>query len=69
MQTTAVPEELLDVQEVAVKLKVHPKKVRQLARDGRLPAMKVGRDWRFDWKAIVTFLVTATSDRYPKASA
>lgn len=39
--------EVLTAEEAAALLKVSPKTVLRLARDGELPAQKVGRAWRF----------------------
>ena len=36
---------LMTVNELAEYLKLHPLTVRKLARDGQLPAFKVGRRW------------------------
>jgi excisionase family DNA binding protein len=41
------PSSLNTVEEVAQALRLQPETVRQMARDGRLPAHKVGRVWRF----------------------
>ena len=40
-------EPLLDDVQVAALLKVHPKTVQKMARNGELPAIRVGRYWRF----------------------
>ena len=40
-------EPLLDDVQVATLLKVHPKTVQKMARNGELPAIRVGRYWRF----------------------
>ena len=40
-------ERLLDCGEVARLLHLHPKTVERMAREGRLPAFKVGRRWLF----------------------
>ena len=37
----------VDVAELAVILKKSPWTVRKLARNGDIPAFKVGKDWRF----------------------
>jgi excisionase family DNA binding protein len=34
--------------QVAARLALHPKTVVRMARDGRLPAVKIGTRWRFD---------------------
>ena len=39
---------LLTPAEVAERLRLHPKTVVRMARDGRLPAIKIGTGWRFD---------------------
>jgi excisionase family DNA binding protein len=38
--------EVLTVKEVAVRLKIQPKTVREWLRLGKLPGVKVGKDWR-----------------------
>lgn len=38
---------LLTATEVGQRLRLHPKTVVRLARDGRLPAVKIGAAWRF----------------------
>lgn len=41
-------EPLIDVEAAATILKLHPKTVKKLAQQGRLPAFKIGRKaWRF----------------------
>lgn len=37
---------IMTVDEVAEYLSLHPLTVRRLARDGEIPAFKVGRQWR-----------------------
>ena len=37
---------MMDIEEVAEYLQLHPLTVRRLARDGEIPAFKVGRQWR-----------------------
>lgn len=49
--------ELLTAQEVAAWLKVTPDWVKEMARDGEMPAMKLGRYWRFDRDAVAAWLV------------
>jgi excisionase family DNA binding protein len=39
--------ELLTPAEAAERLRLHPKTVVRMARDGRLPAIKIGTGWRF----------------------
>jgi len=40
-------ERLLDCGEVARLLHLHPKTVERLAREGRIPAYKIGKRWLF----------------------
>jgi excisionase family DNA binding protein len=37
----------MSVEEASEFLQLHPESVRAFARRGRLPAVKVGREWRF----------------------
>lgn len=68
MQTMAVPEELLRVNDLAGRLKIHPRTVRRMAREGSLPACKVGADWRFDWKAVLAYLTTSAGNAATRGS-
>ena len=38
---------LMTIDEVAAYLKVHPDTVRRRAREGDIPAAKIGKQWRF----------------------
>lgn len=42
-----ITEPLWTVDDVALYLRLNPETVRQMARLGRLPGIKVGRSWRF----------------------
>lgn len=42
------PPPLLSTEEVARRLGVDPVTVRRLAQRGELPAVRVGKQWRFD---------------------
>ncbi|RJP28852.1 MAG: DNA-binding protein [Candidatus Omnitrophota bacterium] len=44
--------EILTAKEVADYLNLHPLTVHRYARDGRIPAFKIGADWRFHKKYI-----------------
>ena len=43
----AAPDALMTSIEAAAFLKVHPTTLRRLAAQGRVPAFKVGKDWRY----------------------
>ena len=57
MDTTLPQNRLFDAYEAAEYLGLHPETVRKMARERRLPRVKVGRFWRFrpadldDWAA------------------
>jgi excisionase family DNA binding protein len=40
-------EPLIKADRAAELLKLHPKTVKKLAQEGKLPGMKIGRVWRF----------------------
>jgi excisionase family DNA binding protein len=48
----ANPRRIMTAVEVAQHLKIHPAKVYKLAREGHIPAFKVGADFRFFKDAI-----------------
>ena len=48
--------ELLTVQEAAALLKTSRQQVRKLIQNGEIPAVKVGREWRILYEALVQFL-------------
>jgi excisionase family DNA binding protein len=43
----AKDKEILTAKEVADYLKLHPLTVHRYARQGKIPAFKIGTDWRF----------------------
>ncbi len=49
-------EEILDADEVAKLLKVHPRTVKRLASEGILPGFRVGSQWRFRREAINEYI-------------
>lgn len=44
--------EIMTAQEVADYLNIHPLTVHKYARQGKIPAFKIGTDWRFHRKYI-----------------
>lgn len=44
--------EILTAKEVADYLNIHPLTVHRYAREGKIPAFKIGTDWRFHRKYI-----------------
>jgi excisionase family DNA binding protein len=47
MATEPASEEVLTLEQAAALLHLHPRTVSALARAGRLPGRKVGKQWRF----------------------
>ena len=48
--------EVLTVEQAAALLQVNPETVESMAREGELPARKVGREWRFARAALLRWL-------------
>ncbi|HEX6478474.1 MAG TPA: helix-turn-helix domain-containing protein [Ktedonobacteraceae bacterium] len=48
--------EILDAEEVARLLRVHPRTVKSLASQRKLPGFKVGGQWRFRREAIEEYI-------------
>jgi len=44
--------EIMTAKEVAEYLNIHPLTVHRYAREGKIPAFKIGTDWRFHKKYI-----------------
>lgn len=53
---TPVFEPLLDSQEAAALLKIHPKTLQRMARKGEIAAIQVGKLWRFRASALSRWL-------------
>jgi excisionase family DNA binding protein len=58
----ATPRRIMTVAEVAEYLKVHRATIYRMARKGKIPAFKIGDDWRFDKDAIEKWM----NDRHVK---
>lgn len=52
----AVFEPLLDSSEAAALLKIHPKTLQKLARNGEITAIQIGKLWRFRASALNEWL-------------
>ena len=48
----AKDKEIMTAKEVADYLNIHPLTVHKYAREGKIPAFKIGTDWRFHKKYI-----------------
>lgn len=49
-------EPLIDTQEAAALLKIHPKTLQKLARNGKVDAVQIGKLWRFRASALNRWL-------------
>lgn len=48
-------ERLLDSIEAAELLRIHPKTLQRMARNGQIPAIQVGKLWRFSASALLSW--------------
>lgn len=48
-----MPPEILTSDELAARLKVNPETIRRQTRAGRLPFLRLGGEYRYDWDAVV----------------
>ncbi len=56
MTKKSEPKEIMTTKQVADYLKIHPLTVMRHARQGKIPAFKIGADWRFYKKQIDKWL-------------
>ncbi len=52
----AKDKEIMTAREVAEYLNIHPLTVHKYAREGKIPAFKIGTDWRFHKKYIENWI-------------
>ncbi len=45
--------DVLTAEELAARLRMHVNTITKMAREGKLPSLRAGRDWRFYWPAVV----------------
>gem|GEM_PF-205155 len=55
-----ITDEILNSEQVAKFMKIHPVTVRRLAKQEVIPARKVGKEWRFNKQAILQWIVGDT---------
>jgi excisionase family DNA binding protein len=51
---------VMTLREVAALLRIHPASMYQLLRDRRIPAFKIGSDWRFNREQIDKWRLSQT---------
>jgi len=52
-------EPLIDCEAAAELLGIHPKTVQKMAREGTLPAIRIGKHWRFRQSALDSWVRSA----------
>ena len=58
-------EPLLDSDEAAQLLKIHPKTLQRLARQGEIPGVQIGKLWRFRRSKLNTWMEGLSNRSYP----
>lgn len=58
--------EIMTAKEVAIYLNIHPLTVHKYAREGKIPAFKIGTDWRFHKKYIEKWIKQKISSNFEK---
>lgn len=56
-------EELLDSREAAGLLRIHPKTLQRMARQGQIPAIHIGKLWRFSPSALLLWQQESSRDK------
>jgi excisionase family DNA binding protein len=56
----AIDHQILTVKEVSELLRVNPSTVYRLTKEGRIPAFKIGTDWRFRKDQMVHWIAEQT---------
>ena len=56
----AIDHEILTVKEVSELLKIHEDTVYKMVREGRIPAFRIGSDWRFRKEETARWMVERT---------
>jgi excisionase family DNA binding protein len=49
-------DEIMNLKEASEFLKIHEGTVRELAKEGKIPARKIGREWRFSKTALIEWM-------------
>jgi excisionase family DNA binding protein len=58
-------EPLLDTNEAAQLLKIHPKTLQRMARRGEIPSIQIGKLWRFRGSELNTWAQGIIAHSYP----
>jgi PTS system nitrogen regulatory IIA component len=57
-------DDILTIEETAAYLKMKPQTIYKWAQDGDIPAVKIGREWRFKKSLIDKWLDQKVSDKF-----
>lgn len=60
---TFVPEPLLDIEEAAAFIRIHPKTLQRFAREGQIQGIHIGKLWRFRQSAIEQWITRQTGTK------
>jgi len=67
-ETAVNADPIMSVEEVAEYPSLHPLTVRRLARDGEIPAFKIGRQWRIKRALLEAWIEQRSADRMRQSS-
>ncbi len=60
---TFVPEPLLDSEEAAAFIRIHPKTLQRFAREGQIQGIHIGKLWRFRQSALEQWIERQTGTK------
>jgi len=61
-----INKEIMTAKEVAQYLSIHPLTVHKYARAGKIPAFKIGTDWRFHKKSLEKWIQSKSTSNLDK---
>jgi excisionase family DNA binding protein len=64
----AISQQILDSREAAALLKIHPKTLQKMAREGAVPAFQIGTLWRFVSSELDDWVQSKLSSKPPLVS-
>jgi excisionase family DNA binding protein len=63
-----ISKEIMTAKEVAQYLSIHPLTVHKYARAGKIPAFKIGTDWRFHKKSLEKWIHQKSASNLGKSN-
>ena len=61
-----ISKEIMTTKEVAQYLSIHPLTAHKYARAGKIPAFKIGTDWRFHKKSLEKWIHQASASNFSR---